>query len=177
MANFCYALHKEIPEKLVEVVTVPAGATLHAGQVILAETLATGSLKVYDGAQVTDITAQVPCLIIDQRFEELSDGRRPEGGNMLTDITFTEGMKIHVVRLSKDMKYELAVDVLDNAGVVAPAAGVFLIPQDDEWNLATSATVGTAIAALKIEAVSTMPTGGQFGSGFSSSVIARVVLA
>jgi len=177
MANFCYPLHDKIHEELVEVVVVPAGATLTAGDIILAETLVTGSNKVYAGTQVTDITADEPLIIIDQRFEELSDGRRPNGGNMLTDIEFVAGDKVHAIRLLKNMKYEIAVDKIANAGVVAPAAGVFLIPENGEWKFATSATIGTAIVALKIESTPSVATGGNLGLGFSSSVIARVVLA
>ena len=177
MANFCYPLHDKIDEKLVEVVEVPAGATLTAGDIILAETLKAGSNKVYAGAQVADITADQPCIIIDQGFEELSDGRRPDGGNMLTDISFTEGDKVHVIRMNKNMKYEIAVDKLDNTGTVAPAAGKFLIPQNGEWKFATANAIGTAVVALKIESVASVATGGNLGLGFSSSVIARIVLA
>lgn len=177
MANFCYALHKNIDEKLVETIVVPAGATLSAGNIVLAETLVSGSKKVYAGAQVTDATAQEPCIIIDQRFEQLPDGRRPDGGNMLTNITFVEGDKATVIRLDKNMKYEIAVDKLANTGVVVPAAGVFLVPVNNTWTLATSATIGTAKVALKIEALGSVATGGLMGLGFSSSVIARVVRA
>ena len=177
MANFCYPLHDKIDEKLVEVVIVPVGATLTSGDIILAETLTAGSNKVYDGTQVSDITTDEPAIIIDQRFEESTDGRRPNGGNMLEDIKFVAGDKVHVIRLSKNMKYEIAVDKLLNTGVVAPAAGVYLIPQNGAWSFATSATIGTAIVALKIESTPAVPTGGNLGLGFSSSVIARVVLA
>lgn len=177
MANFCYALHDNIDEKLVEVVYVPAGAELTAGDIILAEDMTAGSLKTYDGAQVSDITVDEPLIIIDQRFEELSDNRRPNGGNMLKDIKFVEGDKVHAIRMSKNMKYEIAIDKLLNTGVVVPAEGVFLIPQNGAWSLATSATIGTAKVALKIEAVTTVPTGGNRGLGFSASVIARIVLA
>jgi len=177
MANFCYPLHDKISEKLVEVVVVPTGATLTAGDIILAETLVVGSKKVYAGTKVADITKDEPAIIIDQRFEELVGGRRPDGGNMLEDIKFVAGDKVHVIRLSKNMKYEIAIDKLDNTGVVVPAAGVFLIPKNGSWTLSTSATIGTAKVALKIEAVASVPTGGNLGLGFSGSVIARVVLA
>lgn len=177
MANFLYPLHDKISEKLVETVIVPSGQTWTAGDVCIAETLVSGSKKVYTGALVGALTDDI-CFIPDQRFEQLTDGRRPEGGNMLTDITFKAGDAITVIRADRNMKYEIAVDKLDNTGVVAPAAGVYLIAQVGDAQLKTVATLGgTEKVVLKIEAVASVPTGGQMGLGFSSSVIARVIKA
>lgn len=177
MANFLYALHDNIDEKLIETVIVPSGQTWTAGDVCIAEALVSGSKKVYTGALVGALTDDI-CFIPDQKFEQLADGRRPDGGNMLTDISFKAGESIVVIRANKNMKYEIAVDKLDNTGVVAPAVGVFLIAQVGDAQLKTVASLGgTEAVALKIEALASVPTGGQMGLGFSSSVIARVIKA
>lgn len=175
MANICYVLNDEIDAKLVEVVTVPTGATLVAGNVLLAETLVSGSTTVYAGAQVTDITTQKPVIIIDQGFEEWTDGRRPDGGNMVTDIKFTEGKKVHALRFDDHMKYEFSTDVLDTT--VAPAVGKFLIPVNNSYELAVANSLGTALVGFKIEALTNIAVGGSFTGGFASGVIARIVLA
>ena len=175
--RICYGLVTDYPEHIVETVEVPDGVTLKVGDVITAETLVTGSKKVYEGALVTDEDTEDLLLIIDQKFVELADGRRIEGSNLLTDLAFTEGMKITAIRLHKDFKFEISQDSLGNTGVVAPAVDVFLVASAGEQLLQTSATVGDAKVALKIEAVATIPTGGNMSLGYEPSVIARVVQA
>jgi len=174
MANICYAMHEEISEQLVEAVKVPTGATLVAGNVLLAETLATGSTTVYEGAQVTAVT-QAPVIIVDQKFEQLADGRRPDGSNMVTGIQFRAGEVVHAIRFSKHMKYEIATDVLDTT--IAPAVGKFIIPKANSYQMIVADALGTATVGLKIEALETIAVGGNVTGGFSASVIARVVLA
>jgi len=173
MANICYALHKEIDEKLVEVVVVPE--TVVAGNVLVAEALVAGSTTVYAGTKVADITAEKPLIIIDQGFEELEDGRRPDGSNMVTDIKFVAGKRVHAIRFDQDMKYEIATDVIETT--ITPVVGKFLIPQNGSLELAVADTLGTALVGFKIEAVSTIPVGGNVMAGFTASVIARIVLA
>lgn len=168
----------EVSEKNVERIKIPAGVTLKAGDVVMCEVLDTSdasNIDVYNGAQVADITADVPCIVINQGFEQLPDGRRPEGNPNPADYTFTEGMVITVIRLENDLKFFISNDTLDNVGVVAPAIGVKLIPQATDYQLATSSTIATSITALNIEKLQTQPIGGQFGSAFVAGVIARVV--
>jgi hypothetical protein len=176
MANICYALQKELPEELVEVVVVQSGQTLVAGNIVLAETLVSGSKKNYVAGQVATIATDLPCIIIDQGFEQLADGRRPDGSD-ITALSFTEGAKLTAVRLVENFKYEMATANIDNTGVIAPAVGKFLIPQAGSLKLATSDTLSTAKVGFKIEAVTSIPVGGQLGLGFASAVVAKVVFA
>lgn len=173
----CYPMTK-VEERHVVKVTVPASATLKAGDVVLAETLVAEAMniEVYAGAQVSDITADEPVIIINQGFEQLADGRRPAGNPNPADFEYTEGTVLTAVRLAKDYKFQITTDGLDNTGVVAPAVDVKLIPQNGDYQLATAASVGTAITALNIEKVTTIGIGGQFGNGLVESVIARVEL-
>lgn len=172
-----YALHSDIPEWAVETVEIPVGETYQVGDAIVADSLRTGSLKVYEGSQVADITKEKPLMIIDQRFDELEDKRRPDGSNMLTDITFREGDEVIGVRPVQDMKFEISQASLGNTGVVTPAAGVFVIPANGENKWQTAASIGTAIVAYKIEAVTNIPTGGNMALGYDASAIIRCVLA
>jgi len=172
-----YGLLKDYPEQIVETVKIPAGATFKVGDVISTDGLVSGSNKVYVGKVVEDITADEVLLIIDQKFVELADGRRISGSNLLTDLSFTEGMVITAIRMDKHIKFEISQDALENTGVVAPAAGVYLVGVNDSQQLATiAALLGTETSALVIEAVTTIPTGGQMSLGYGSGVIARVIL-
>jgi len=177
MARLAYGLHTDYPEWVVETVEIPVGETYQVGDAIVAETLVAGSVKVYAGSQVADITAEKPLVIIDQKFEELADGRRPDGSNLLTGITFKAGDKITAVRAIQDFKMEFAQDDLGNTGVVVPAVGVFIIPANGDNKWQTSATIGTALVAYQIEALASIPTGGNFALGYEASVITRCVLA
>ena len=177
MANrICRPLVK-VEERSVVKVEVPSGATLYAGDVILCETLDTtdsDNIEVYAGAQVSDYTAQIPCIIINQGFEQLSDGRRPEGQPDFSQYTYTEGQVVTAIRLHNDIPFFISSDCLDNTGVVAPAVGVALIPQNTDYQLKTSASVGSSLSALTVEKVTTQGVGGQFGATFATGVVARV---
>jgi len=172
-----YALHTDYPEQLVETVEIPTGETYKVGDAIVAEVLNTNSNKVYLGSQVSDVTTERPLMIIDQKFVELASGLRLDGASLLTDLEFHEGDVITAIRPLVDMKYEFAQDNLANTGVVIPAVGVFIVPVAGGNQWATSATIGTALVAYKIEALATIPTGGNMALGYSASVITRCVKA
>lgn len=175
--RICYGLHTDFSEVIVETVKVQNGQTFYVGDILSAETLVSGSKKVYAPTVVADATAEKPAIIIDQGIIKLSDGRRVEGGNLLTDLSFIENDVIHVVRLEDNLKFEISVDSLGNTGVVAPAVGKYLIPANGEQKLQTADAIGTANVALVIESLATIPTGGNMALGYASSVIARVVKA
>jgi hypothetical protein len=115
----CYGLGTDYLEHLVETIKVPAGVTLKVGDVITAEALVAGSNKVYAGAVVADITTADLLIIPDQRFYEDAQGRRYEATNLLTELSFTEGMVITAIRLQKHMKFEISVDSLANTATEA----------------------------------------------------------
>jgi len=172
--RICIPLTK-IAEKNIEKVKVPTGMTLYAGDVVLAETLESGSREVYTGVQVTDITAQYPCIVLTQGVYE--DGNyRPSGHPNVGENSFTPGSVITVARLEKDLKFEITWDSLDNTATVTPAAGVYLTPVNSDNQLATAAAAGTALTVLKIEGVSNIGMGGQMALDYEDSVIARVVV-
>jgi hypothetical protein len=177
MANrICRPLIK-LEERSVVKVEVPSGATLYAGDVILCETLDTtdsDNLEVYAGAIVADCTAQIPCIIINQGFETLSDGRRPDGQPDPSQYSYTAGNVVTAVRLHNDNLFFISHDCLDNKTSVPPAVGVVLIPQNADYKLATAASVGSSLSGLTVEKVTTQGVGGQFGATFVNGVVARV---
>lgn len=176
MGRICRPLTK-VADKNVEKVRVPSGVTLRPGDVVLCETLDTtraDNIEVYTPGQVTSITGAIPCIVINQGFEQLADGRRPAGNPNPADYEFTAGQTVTVIRLENDLKFFISSESLDNTGTVAPAIGVKLILQANDYQLATANTGGTSTLVMNIEKVTSQPVGGQFGSGFEAGVITRV---
>lgn len=177
MANrFCYLMNKLDQEKNLEKVRVQTGDTLYAGDVVLAETLDTNitdNIEVYAATPVTDYTAEYPCLVINQGYETLSDGRRPSGNPNIGDYSYTAGDDISVVRLEQDLKFQMSQECVDEN--VTIAVGVYLIPQNSDYQFTTSASIGSSKVALKIEALTEIGTGGNGGYEFVDAMIVRVV--
>ena len=73
------------------------------------------------------------------------------------------------------MTFFISDDCLDNTGVVTPADGVYMITQSGDYDLATSASLGTSACGLKIEEYTTENIGGQNGFTFVNGSVARVV--
>jgi len=177
MANrSCYAMVK-IQDADVEKFRVQAGQTFYPGDIVKLETLDTGlsnNIEVYSPTPCASVTADRFCIIPNQRFEQLTDGRRPTGNPDVSTYTFTAGQTIEVIRLRKNYTFFISDDCLDNKGSVAPAVAVKLIPRVGDYQLATDATGGSSITVLNIEKRESQPSGGQFGASFIDGNIARV---
>lgn len=173
--NICYPMTK-VSEKNVEKVKVPTGVTLYGGSIVMCETLDTTSSanrEVYLGAAVVDKAVDFPCLVINQGFEQLSDGRRPEGNPNPGRFEFNAGDVVTSIRPEKDLKFFISEDIIDTT--VALAVGQYIVPVNATYGFASIAAITTEKVALKIEKITTMAQGGQFGSEFATGVIARVV--
>ena len=154
MANKrCRALFK-IQDIDIAKMKVPSGETFAPGQIVKLETLDTNitdNLEVYSPTPVSDYTADNLCIIINQEFETTSDGRRITGQPDVSQYTYANEENLIAVRLTKNMKFFISDDCLDNTGVVIPADGVYLIPQNGDYDLATSATLSSAATGLIID--------------------------
>lgn len=174
MANkICRALFK-LQDSDIAKMRVPSGETFEPGQVVKLETLDTNltdNLEVYSPTPVSDYTADNLCIIINQGYETLTDGRRPTGQPDVSQYTYANEENLIAVRLRKTMKFFISDDVLDNTGVVAPADGVYLIPQNGDYDLATSASLGSAATGLVIDEY----TNEQIGRTFVDGSVCRVV--
>lgn len=158
---------------------IPASSTFYAGQVVMAETLdssITNNLEVYSPTPVSDVTTDYPCILCNQGYETLSDGRRVTGNSNIGTYTWANENTLTAIRLKKGMKFFISDDCLDNTGVVVPASGVYLIPQVGDYDLATSASAGTCVTALVIETTHNEGIGGQNSFQFASGSVARVKL-
>lgn len=160
-------------------ITVPAGVTLHAGEVVVAEeldaNLGFGNWDVYTPAQVTDAAKQDVALILNGGFETLADGRRPEGQPDYTQYEFVEGDVVTAHRLIPETRYEISIDACDDTVTEAVVAGDNLIPKAGQYTLSYSAK-GEAVTAknyLVVEAVKYFRLGGMSGSEFTTTMVVR----
>lgn len=165
-------------------IRVPAGEELHAGHVVVAESLDAalrGNYSVYAPTKVADATKDDVALILDGGFETLADGRRPDGQPDYTQYTFGEGEVVTALRLNvPNPKFELSVDACDDTVSAALAAGTLvagdnLIPKAAQYEL-TYSKKGTAVTAknyLTVEALKFFRLGGKSGGEMANTLVVR----
>lgn len=165
-------------------IRVPADVKLHAGQVVVAETLDAalrGNYSVYAPAKVADATKEDVALILDGGFETLADGRRPDGQPDYTQYTFGEGEVVTAFRLNvPNPKFEISIDACDDTVAAAATAGTLvvgdnLIPKNGQYELTYSAKADAVTAKnyLTVEALKFFRLGGASGSEFASTLVVR----
>lgn len=181
MAHYVCRNVTELPAYMFANVKVPAALTagLYAGEVVVADALDStlyGNYSVYTPAQATDVTKADLAIVLNGNFEEMKDGRRPEGNPDYTSYIYNPGEVATAVRLTPNIRLEISEDSCDNtvaAATITP--GDNLVPQDNSYLLKYSAS-GTAVTAknyLTIEAVKFFRLGGLNGNQFAQTLVCR----
>lgn len=181
MAHYVCRPVTDLPAYMQAQVRVPAALTdgLRAGEVVQAEKLDEnlyGNYSVYTPEQITDITKQDWAIVLNGTFEEMKDGRRPDGNPDYTTYIYKPGEVATAIRMIPNVKFELSVDACDNTvsgATIKP--GDNLVPANDAYTLAYSAATTTVTAKhyLTIEATKFFRLGGQFGGDFASTLVVR----
>lgn len=179
MANYIARTVTENPAYMQAQIKVPAGETYHAGQVVVAEALDNsirGNLSVYAPTKVADITKEDIAIILNNGFETLTDGRRPDGQPDYTQYEFRAGDVVTAHRLLPQTRYEISIDSCAQSvkdATIVP--GDNLIPKNDSLELEYSAkaTAVTAKNYLTIEATKFFRLGGLYGEQFASTLVVR----
>ncbi|MGM9544046.1 MAG: hypothetical protein ACI3T9_03610 [Romboutsia timonensis] len=155
------------------VVNVKADEELKAGDVVAINTLVEDeeNREVYKATMPTEGDIRY-AIIVNQGFEELADGRRPEGQPNFTSFTFKAGMVLHAVVLGYNMiPFVISQNQIDGT----PEAGKFLAPKAGQHKLAVvdaKAAVGTlAIEKVNVE----IPMGGMFGMAVEKATYATIL--
>ena len=157
---------------------VQEGMVLNAGQIYVGEKVDTelGSQN-YDTfipEEISDTTKQIPSILINNEFEQLPDGRRPDGQPDYSQYYFTEGEVVTAISLLPETKYELSYDSIiaeseiKVGGVLYPEEGSSRLMYADDLYGVNSRTY------LKIEALKFFRLGGDFGSQFANTMVVRV---
>jgi len=174
MANYIgQVITPKVASEHIAKVTVPSGG-LYAGQVVIADTLdntIAGNIEVFTAQQpaTAKLGSAMVALVVNDGFETLSDGRRPEGQPNYYQYTYAEGETAPVVFLDRHLVFNIGADSITGG---TATVGQFLYPVDGSNNLTAGGSVpaGTT-CALKVVAVYNTPVGGNFGGGFATSYI------
>lgn len=169
MAQCYVAPITRIPEKNVFLARVPAGQTLQAGAIVDLSTLDTTIANNYQVYVASAPAAKSTMLgiVINDGWEQLADGRRPEGQPDYTQYTFGAGEVVCVVALDKWTRFEISEDCIEGN---APAVGGFLASQASKYQLAAGDT-----GILRVDAKKYVRAGGQFGGSLTAGYIPSMV--
>lgn len=172
----------ELPGYMFALIKAPEGDSMAAGEVYKAETLDTtisGNTTVYVAEYVTDKN-DLPVIALNDSFETLLDGRRPDGQPDYTQYVYNEGEVINSVRLDKNVKLELGTDTLSNQLDMKDIDDTNLkdtwLYINNEGRLTWSnsfANVSSRVYFV-IEAVKYFRLGGQSGMEFARTLVVRV---
>lgn len=155
------------------VVNVKAEEELKAGDVVAINTLVEDdeNREVYKATMPAEGDIRY-AIIVNQRFEELADGRRPEGEPNFTSFVFPAGTVLHAVILGyAPIPFVIADNQIDGTAEV----GKYLAPEAGQHKLkvGTDATVKGALAIEKVEVE--IPMGGMFGMAVERATYATVL--
>ena len=162
-------------EKEIVKIKVPAGITdLAAGEVLALNGIDTtgraGNIDVYNAKVVADVATEDVVIIVDQAFEELADGRRPEGNSNPGKRTFKAGDIITALRLHNDQVFFISEDTINGT----PVVGEYLVAANASRQLVPTASFTNEKVVLAVEVEHVQPQGGQFGAELAEGIAARV---
>lgn len=175
MANYICRPVTEVPDYLLANFKV-RNDNIVAGQFFRAERLTTsikGNFSVYS----PDVMAKADddiAIILNNSFETLDDGRRPNGNPDYTSYVYKKDEVITGVRLVEGLTFELGMDsIIANQEV---QVGGYLIPEVGENKLIYTEMLEGIDSEeyLLIEGFKDFRVGGQFGSQFIKTMIVRV---
>lgn len=169
MAQCYVAPITRIPEKNVFLARVPADTTLQAGAIVDLSTLDTtipNNYQVYVAAAPTAKSTMLG-IVINDGWEQLADGRRPDGQPDYTQYEFHAGDVVCVVALEAWTRFEIAEAALSGD---APEVGGWLQTQAGQYKLAS----GTS-GILRVDAKKYVRAGGQFGGSLADGFIPSMV--
>lgn len=164
-------------------IRVPANVEIAAGEVFNANELDNGvygNFNVYVPELIEDVNDE-PAIVINDSFDTLADGRRPDGQPDYTQYIYKAGEIATAIRLVPGIKFELGTDGLDNvedllAEDASNVIGTWLYPTINSSSLIWTNDfddIDTKVY-LYIENIKWFRLGGQSGGQFAYTLIVRV---
>lgn len=177
MANYiAQCITPRVSSEHIAKVTVPEGG-LKAGQVVVVDAIDStivGNYEVFSAGKPASATLKdkVMAIVINDGFETLADGRRPEGSPNYFGYEYKAGDVAPVIFLDSHLTFIIGKDSLDSKTRDTAAVGQFLYPVADSNDLTVGSAIpeGTAMG-LKVVALYNMPLGGMFGGQFAPSFV------
>lgn len=179
MANrICYPV-TDVPKYAMRNVRVPSGKTYYAGDVLLVNALDSGS-DLYKNRTVftpvepatANLGTRMAIVINGGNFEQLSDGRRPEGQPDWTQYSYNAGDIMPVLILLPGFIFEISTDCI---GSGTPTVGYSIHPVNGATKMTTASTTPSGtFSSFNTLALKDFRAGGNFGASFISTVVAEV---
>lgn len=167
----------EVPEYMVLQVRVGAGQTIYAGDIIDINGLDTVIVNNYNvfacNQPTTARLGRQMAIVINGGFEQLLDGRRPNGQPDYTQYSFTEGEIITVILLKSGVRFEISQASLTVTGTLAKGFGIFPVNGSFKPSSAVAVPSGT-YSSLNVLQLKYFRAGGQNGAQFIPTVVAIV---
>ena len=170
----------ELPAYMQAQFRVQEGTQMHTGDVYLAETLDTNMREknknylTFIPENISDISKQVPAIVLNNSFETLVDGRRPNGNPDYTEYVYQPDEVITAIRLLPGARFEISYDCISNLNHTDGLGSLAL--ENDSGLLKYVKTLNEVESKvyLVIEALKSFRIGGQSGNEFIDTFVARV---
>lgn len=182
-SRVAYCLTPNLQSTKIVKVVAPSGG-LRAGQVVNCVSLAStvegiaNNLEVYSPSLPTTATlgSNFYALITNGGFEQLEDGRRPEGNPDYTTYVYNEGDICDAILLDKNLVFEISGSCISGDTSLNPVAdiGRYIVPTNGTYVLSI-ANAPTAGGCLKIIGTSYFKKGGLFNNAYTSTYIALAI--
>lgn len=174
--RICYPI-TNVDARFIITVTTPDGG-LKPGDVVVVNTIDNTILNnftQYVAAKPTTAllpTEDLGIVISGGSFDELSDGRYPNGNPDYTQYEYFKGETAPVLLLEPRVKFYISNDCLDGA----PTVGQYLYGQNNSNTLTYGDNVPTVnLTVAKVQAKHNFRLGGIFGGEFATGNICRVL--
>lgn len=172
----CYPM-TDVPEHLIGTVTVPEGG-LRPGDVVVVNTIDNTIVDNFTQYVATKPTTELLAtealgiVISGGNFEELADGRMPDGNLDYTTYVYQAGRTAPVLFLEPRVIFYLSDDCL----AAAATANQYLYGANGSNTLAAGATVPNGILTVaQVQAKHNFRMGGLFGGEFITGNVCRVL--
>ena len=177
MAQYLCRTTTELPAYMQVNFIVPEGTQMYAGDIYVPKILNDklyGNWTVYEANMIENVSKEIPAIVINNGFETLADGRRPDGQPDYTEYAYDEGEVVTAIKLLPETKFEISFDTIQNnndievKGYLIPESGTNLlkfVPTIEEVN---------SKVYLVIEALKHFRCGGAMGMGFIDTMVVRV---
>lgn len=177
MAQYLCKTVTELPAYMQANFIVEEGTQINAGDVYVAKELNEnlhGNWTVYNADMIEDVSKEIPAIVINNSFETLADGRRPDGQPDYTQYAYEEGEVVTAIKLLPEIKMEISFDIIQNRNDIESKG--YLIPENGTNLLRFVSTIDDVNSKVYfvIEALKHFRCGGAMGMGFIDTMVVRV---
>ena len=177
MAQYLCRTVTELPAYMQANFIVEEGTEINAGDIYVAKKLNEslhGNWTVYNADMIEDVSKEIPAIVINNSFETLADGRRPDGQPDYTQYAYEEGEVVTAIKLLPEIKMEISFDIIQNRNDIESKG--YLIPENGTNLLRFVSTIDDVNSKVYfvIEALKHFRCGGAMGMGFIDTMVVRV---